>query len=120
MTEIYLHFIFAHYRLYGNAPVLEVRFMANGSNGAPRASYTEQFTALGLQGPSARDGFQLCSGGHVCVNRTALKVCSQPAGPSGASRVSCSWPLRSATFAATQFDVVALEEETNSSIPNHA
>ena len=23
MTEIYLHFLFAHYRLYGNAPVLQ-------------------------------------------------------------------------------------------------
>ena len=46
MTEIYLHFLFAHYGLYGNAPVLEWE----GDSGGTAHSHSHSLPPLAVTG----------------------------------------------------------------------
>jgi hypothetical protein len=74
--------VFGHCQSTGRV-VAAVRFIANGGRGLPAPENTEQFVTRGTQWPP-RLGSQLRSGGQPrAVERTALKVCSQPAAPSG-------------------------------------
>ena len=78
MTEIYLHFLFAHYGLYGNAPV-SAPLVSRGSHAAVfgyvlgldaeavkrmefAISWTVHGTSMFAESPSETAGTTLCCG----------------------------------------------------------
>ena len=69
MTEIYLHFLFAHYGLYGNAPVRSVVALQVADAGAlsilPRDWRVETHCRSQIQGATVAAVDQLRVRGHI-------------------------------------------------------